>query len=262
MAALPYMQLYVADYLADTQHLTTEEHGAYLLLLFSYWQTGKALRHDRLAPVARLSNERWIDVKESLREFFFEDGNQWIHFRVEADLEAVNSKSIKASGAGKASARARAARKQEVSQGNPTNVERTIERTLNHTDTEAETDKEKNPCDQQAESPDLLGHDQQVRPAQIHIPYDQILISFASRLPSFPQPRKLDPDRRQAVKAIWTKEEEYGSVDFFDRFFGYVAKSDFLMGETGWKSCNFDWIFKPKNFRKIIEGTYHKENTQ
>lgn len=258
MAALPYMQLYVADYLADTQHLTTEEHGAYLLLLFSYWQTGKALRHDRLAPVARLSNERWADVKESLREFFFEDGNQWIHFRVEADLEAVNSKSIKASGAGKASARARAARKHEALQGNSTNVERT----LNHTDTEAETDKEKTSCDQQAESPDLLGDDLKVKSATVHIPYDQILAAFANKLPSFPQPRKLDPDRRQAVRAIWTKEEEYGTVDFFDRYFGYVAKSDFLMGETGWKSCNFDWIFKPKNFRKIIEGTYHKDESQ
>jgi len=143
MAALPYMQLYVADYLADTQHLTTEEHGAYLLLLFSYWQTGKALRSDRLAPVARLSNERWNDVKETLREFFFEDGNQWIHFRVEADLEAVNSKSLKASGAGKASARARAARKHGGSQVNSTNVEQTHERIVNHTDTDTDTDNKK-----------------------------------------------------------------------------------------------------------------------
>lgn len=143
MAALPYMQLYVADYLADTQHLTTEEHGAYLLLLFSYWQTGKALRSDRLAPVARLSNERWNDVKETLREFFFEDGNQWIHFRVEADLEAVNSKSLKASGAGKASARARAARKHEAKQDISTNVERPHERIVNHTDTDTDTDNKK-----------------------------------------------------------------------------------------------------------------------
>lgn len=143
MAALPYMQLYVADYLADTQHLTTEEHGAYLLLLFSYWQTGKALRSDRLAPVARLSNERWNDVKETLREFFFEDGNQWIHFRVEADLEAVNSKSLKASGAGKASARARAARKHGVQPDNSTNVEQTYERIINHTDTDTDTDNKK-----------------------------------------------------------------------------------------------------------------------
>lgn len=70
MAALPYMQLYIADYLADTMHLSAEEHGAYLLLMFNYWQTGKPIPKNRLAKIARLTNERWVDVEPSLREFF------------------------------------------------------------------------------------------------------------------------------------------------------------------------------------------------
>lgn len=94
MAALPYMQFYVADYLADTTHLTAEEHGAYMLLLFSYWQTGKPLRIDRLATVARIPNERWPSVADTLSEFFHVTETHWVQFRVEADLEAVNSKVV------------------------------------------------------------------------------------------------------------------------------------------------------------------------
>ncbi|WP_164486339.1 DUF1376 domain-containing protein [Pseudomonas synxantha] len=144
MAALPYMQLYVADYLADTAHLTTEEHGAYLLLLFSYWQTGKPLRIDRLSTVARVSNERWPSVAETLVEFFNASATHWTHFRVEADLEAVNSKSTKASAAGKASAKARFEKKQREANANPANVETSVDDPLqrngNHTDTDTDTD--------------------------------------------------------------------------------------------------------------------------
>lgn len=164
MAALPYMQLYVADYLADTAHLTTEEHGAYLLLLFSYWQTGKPLRGDRLASVARLSNERWNDVEPTLKEFFHVVEGMWMHFRVEADLEKVDSKSKKNSDAGKASAKAKALAKQALKDSPPTNdettvatnVERTNQRIGNHTrsgDTDTDTDTEQ---DQKHLSPSEL----------------------------------------------------------------------------------------------------------
>lgn len=107
MAALPYMQLYVADYLADTMHLTTEEHGAYLLLIFNYWQTGKPIPVPRLARIARLSNERWTDVERSLNEFFNERDNEWVHDRIERDLEAVHATQTQRIAAGKASAEAR-----------------------------------------------------------------------------------------------------------------------------------------------------------
>ncbi|QXZ11692.1 DUF1376 domain-containing protein [Pseudomonas sp. AO-1] len=107
MAALPYMQLYVADYLADTMHLTTEEHGAYLLLIFNYWQTGKPIPVSRLARITRLSNERWTDVERSLREFFNERDNEWIHDRIERDLDSVRTTQEQRIAAGKASAEAR-----------------------------------------------------------------------------------------------------------------------------------------------------------
>lgn len=153
MAALPYMQLYVADYLADTAHLTTEEHGAYMLLLFSYWQTGKPLRQDRLASVARLSNERWTSVERTLKEFFHVAQGTWTHFRVESDLEKVGSKSKKNSDAGKASAKARALAKQALADSDLTNVgtnvgtsaEQTYQRNVNHTrsgDTDTDTETE------------------------------------------------------------------------------------------------------------------------
>ncbi len=142
MAALPYMQLYVADYLADTAHLTTEEHGAYLLLLFSYWQTGKPLRIDRLATVARLSNERWNEIKDTLEEFFHVEGNTWQHFRVDADLESVNDKQRQKSKAGKASARKKAEEKKQLLKDKAAGVEQPLQQKLNYTDTDTNPEED------------------------------------------------------------------------------------------------------------------------
>ena len=136
MAALPYIQLYIADYLADTAHLTTAEHGAYLLLIFNYWQRGHALNNanGRLASVVRMSNEEWEQHEQTLAEFFEVDGDEWRNHRIDEDLAAVEAKSTKASLAGKASGarrRANAKRKPNVRSTN-------AERTPNHTDTDTE----------------------------------------------------------------------------------------------------------------------------
>jgi len=99
MSSLPYMQLYVSDYLADTAHLTPAQHGSYLLLLMNYWQRGKPLDNtdDRLAFVARMTAEEWFDNKDILAEFFIVEGDLWVHSRIEADLQKVQEKSVKAS---------------------------------------------------------------------------------------------------------------------------------------------------------------------
>ena len=99
MNSLPYMQLYVNDYLADTAHLNAVQHGGYILLLMNYWQQGKPLNNTRekLASVARMTADEWEDNREILAEFFWVDGDVWTHARVENDLAKVREKSEKAS---------------------------------------------------------------------------------------------------------------------------------------------------------------------
>ncbi|ENH2854720.1 DUF1376 domain-containing protein [Escherichia coli] len=150
MAALPYMQLYIADYLANTMHLSAEEHGAYLLLMFNYWQTGKPIPKNRLAKIARLTNERWADVEPSLQEFFCDNGEEWVHLRIEEDLASVREKLTKKSAAGKASVQARRSRKEADVQtkqernltGVQTDVEVVFEHDVNTKATNKDTDKD------------------------------------------------------------------------------------------------------------------------
>lgn len=109
MSSKPYMQLYIGDYLGDTAHLTTLEHGAYMLLIMHYWQSGKPLPNSngRLARVARMSDEEWTSVRDTLAEFFIDDGTNWVHKRIEKELNRFSTKSEQAKAAGIASAQRR-----------------------------------------------------------------------------------------------------------------------------------------------------------
>jgi len=132
------MPLYIADYMADAAHLSTLEHGAYMLLIMTYWQRGKALPSDngRLANVVRMSNEQWNEIRATLAEFFIDDGQTWTHKRIEIELAKFRAKSEQAKAAGQASVAAR-------TNARSTPVQRPLQRTPNHTDTDAEVDTEK-----------------------------------------------------------------------------------------------------------------------
>lgn len=85
----PWMPLYVADYIADTGHLSTLEHGAYLLLIMHYWQKGGLPPDDaKLARIARLSNQEWEEIKGTILELF---GDGLTHSRIDRELEKAGS---------------------------------------------------------------------------------------------------------------------------------------------------------------------------
>ena len=103
-----WMPLYIADYLADTSRLTTEQHGAYLLLLIDYWRNGPLPDDDVvLAQITRMSHDAWSNSRSTLQAFFKQESSKWIHGRVEAELSKAKHNSEANSRRAKAAAQAR-----------------------------------------------------------------------------------------------------------------------------------------------------------
>lgn len=68
MSKAPSMPMYWDAYLADTTHLTTEEHGAYMLLLAAMWRRNGAVPDDDKdnARILGLTPAKWRKVKARL----------------------------------------------------------------------------------------------------------------------------------------------------------------------------------------------------
>ena len=94
----PWMPLYVGDYLGDTGHLTTAQHGAYLLLMMHYWRKGELPDDDRqLSKITKLPLRTWREYRATLQDFFH-DG--WKHKRIDAELLKMMQVSAKRAIAG------------------------------------------------------------------------------------------------------------------------------------------------------------------
>lgn len=77
---------------------------------------------------------------------------------------------------------------------------------------------------------------------------------------SLPQVRTLSDKRRKAIRAASGTVEDCGG---WEKLFEAVEQSDFLTGRSGtWNGCGFDWILKPANLVKILEGNYADKNAR
>jgi len=103
-----WMPLAIGDYLADTSHLDTTQHGAYLLLLMHYWRKGP-LPNDpaQLANICKLSRDAWSTNEAVLMQFFTVGPDGRLHQK-RSDREREKSVKIRISAQEKASKAARA----------------------------------------------------------------------------------------------------------------------------------------------------------
>jgi uncharacterized protein YdaU (DUF1376 family) len=91
MAQAPIMPVFTDALIGDTTHLSTEQFGAYVLILLATWRNnGKALPDDdaRMAHVCRISVARWRKNVRPVLVEFFKDG--WHQPRLEKEWNRVN----------------------------------------------------------------------------------------------------------------------------------------------------------------------------
>ena len=91
---------------------------------------------------------------------------------------------------------------------------------------------------------------------QEKIDFEEIMNTFNSICTNLPSIKKLTEGRKKRIEIFIN---EYPNVNILD-FFNKVNNSDFLSNKNnnnkrGWKA-NFDFIFKPANVLKILEGNY------
>ena len=83
--------------------------------------------------------------------------------------------------------------------------------------------------------------------------YQEIIDSFNRICIDLPKVRDLTDARRTAIRKA---QERLRHNEGFDAFFERINNSDFLCGRGGKWKCSFDWVLKPSNMIKILEGNF------
>lgn len=101
-------------------------------------------------------------------------------------------------------------------------------------------------------------------------PYEEIRDLYHEILPELTECRVLSTKRKSQINARWNQtvgksKKPCNDLDFWRRFFNYVRKCPWLMGEIppaeGRRQfvASLEWITNENNFAKIIEGEYDPE---
>lgn len=80
-------------------------------------------------------------------------------------------------------------------------------------------------------------------------------------LPELTRMRSWEGDRQTLLRSRWREDKSRQNLDWWRGFFGTVRRSPFLLGQeaSGDRApflADLEWLIRPKNFRKVLEGKY------
>lgn len=245
-----WMPFYVGDYLSATGRLTTEQHGAYLLILLDYWKNGPPPNDDAvLCQIARLSPAAWRKAKPALLGFFDITDGLLIQKRVERERARAAEVSDERSKAGKVGA---AKRWQRGKQKNGKRIANANDLPLANGQQNDAPSQSHTCSSEQVVSPN---GDSSAEPTDKPLTVDELVEAWNVRMApqGFPAVRRLTPARRKQAQARIREN----TIDDFQTAMSALERSAFCRGENdrGWRA-DFDFLLQPKSFTKLLEGAY------
>jgi hypothetical protein len=96
-------------------------------------------------------------------------------------------------------------------------------------------------------------------------PHENIIALYHEMLPMCPKILVWNKTRRSYLKQRWTENPKHQTLDWWRKYFSHVKQSSFLTGNVLGRDGNrpfiadLEWLVRPNNFVKVIEGKYHGE---
>jgi len=245
-----YYQFHIGDYISHTRHLSLMEDLAYRRLLDFYFLHESPIKQRDIARQIGMRDYEQ-DVLTVLNEFFMSTEEGFVSPR--ADKEIKQYKEF--SEAGKRGAAKRWAKPPDEEANSPPNA--TPIATNNHkpiTNNQINT----NICPPDGGLPSC--------------DHEKVIELYHQHLPTLRRVEVWNDTRKGYLRQRWrevaeelSKEKEIVASDvlnWFAEFFDHVGQSKFLTGRVNSKDgraflADLEWILKPSNFAKIIEGKYH-----
>ena len=251
-----YYQFNIGDYLSHTKHLDAMEDLAYRRLLDLYYLHERPL-NSGIASVARQIGMRdhETEVKSVLEEFFNLSDDGWINQRADKEIKHFHSKIDQASRAGKASA----------------------ERRMSARSTDVQLTNNQEPITNNQLKPSICPPDGELDLAK-KLPvcdHKAVIELYHQNLPTMRRVEVWNETRAGYLRQRWrevaaelAQAQDITASDvlnWWGEFFQSVGKSKFLTGRVNSKDgrafvADLEWILKPSNFAKIVEGKYHGNN--
>jgi uncharacterized protein YdaU (DUF1376 family) len=267
-----YLPWYTGDYRRDTPHLSMMEHGAYRQMLDFCWDQRGPLPLDerRIFAICNArSAEEMGAVRNVLSEFFVSMDDGHYNKRIQEEIERCSVISGKRAGAAHERWNARAKLK-DIAQHNANAMQVHSKSSANA------PSPSPSPSPYQEKEIIKLSLDSTRAPPEVpDCPHKEVLRLWSEILPNLPRhdPGQWRGSRADHLRARWRetavskgwKDSEEG-IRHFKRLFAYVGQSRFLTGRVQPRTpdarpfvAELEWLVKPLNWAKVVEGKYHQE---